>query len=159
MILLIAAAVAAAAPAPAACPDVVTSEAFVCRALVASKSGQPEAAAQAFERKARDVTLRRAPRLPRFGRECMRVHHLVSRGQHAVLAMPFVRRGRALQPALAEMLAQAGVSPGPQVEQLPALLAGRRRVEQGEVDVLHLLADEPQRERGREVLLPEGADR
>ena len=52
MILLIAAAVAAAAPAPAACPDVVTSEAFVCRALAASKSGQPEAAAQAFEQAA-----------------------------------------------------------------------------------------------------------
>ena len=52
MILLIAAAVAAAPPAPAACPDVVTSEAFVCRALVASKSGQPEAAAQAFEQAA-----------------------------------------------------------------------------------------------------------
>jgi tetratricopeptide (TPR) repeat protein len=52
LILLIAAAVAAAAPAPAACPDVVTSEAFVCRALAASKSGQPEAAAQAFEQAA-----------------------------------------------------------------------------------------------------------
>ena len=52
MILLIAAAVAAAAPAPAACPDLVTSEAFVCRALAASKSGQPDAAAQAFEQAA-----------------------------------------------------------------------------------------------------------
>jgi tetratricopeptide (TPR) repeat protein len=52
LILLIAAAVAAAAPAPAACPDVVTSEAFVCRALAASKSGQPETAAQAFEQAA-----------------------------------------------------------------------------------------------------------
>jgi tetratricopeptide (TPR) repeat protein len=52
LIFLIAAAVAAAAPAPAACPDVVTSEAFVCRALAASKSGQPETAALAFEQAA-----------------------------------------------------------------------------------------------------------
>jgi tetratricopeptide (TPR) repeat protein len=52
LIILIAAAVAAAAPAPVACPDVVTSEAFVCRALAASKSGQPDAAAQAFEQAA-----------------------------------------------------------------------------------------------------------
>jgi tetratricopeptide (TPR) repeat protein len=52
LILLLAAAVAAAAPAPAACPDLVTSEAFVCRALAASKSGQSDAAAQAFEKAA-----------------------------------------------------------------------------------------------------------
>lgn len=56
MILFIAAAVAAAAPAPSACPDVVTSEAFVCRALAASNSGQPEAAAQAFENAAEAQT-------------------------------------------------------------------------------------------------------
>jgi tetratricopeptide (TPR) repeat protein len=55
MILLIAAAVAAAAPAPGAaprCPDVVTPEAFVCRALEDSKSGKHEAAATAFEQAA-----------------------------------------------------------------------------------------------------------
>jgi tetratricopeptide (TPR) repeat protein len=52
LILLIAATVAAAAPAPAACPDLATTEAFVCRALAASKAGQPQAAAEAFEKAA-----------------------------------------------------------------------------------------------------------
>jgi tetratricopeptide (TPR) repeat protein len=53
MILLIAAAIAAAAPAAAVqCPDVVTAEAFVCRALEASNDGKPEAAAAAFEQAA-----------------------------------------------------------------------------------------------------------
>ena len=61
MIVLIAAAIAAAAPgaapapAPAsaaACPDVVTPDAFVCRALESSKGGKPEAAATAFEQAA-----------------------------------------------------------------------------------------------------------
>ena len=53
MILLIAAALAAATPAPAeACPDVVTPAAFVCRALEASKAGQPATAAAAFEQAA-----------------------------------------------------------------------------------------------------------
>jgi len=52
MILLIAVALAA-APAPAeTCPDVVTPAAFVCRALEASKAGQPDAAAAAFEQAA-----------------------------------------------------------------------------------------------------------
>jgi tetratricopeptide (TPR) repeat protein len=51
MILFLAAALAAAAPA-GACPDVVTPEAFVCRALEASKAGKPEAAAAAFEQAA-----------------------------------------------------------------------------------------------------------
>jgi tetratricopeptide (TPR) repeat protein len=52
MILAIAAAIAA-APAPAAaCPDLVTPQAFVCRALQASNSGDSEAAAQAFEQAA-----------------------------------------------------------------------------------------------------------
>ena len=46
MILLIAASLAA------ACPDVVTSEAFVCRALESSQAGKPEAAAAAFEQAA-----------------------------------------------------------------------------------------------------------
>jgi tetratricopeptide (TPR) repeat protein len=61
MILLFAAALAAAAPAPAAappatqaaCPDVVTPDALVCRALDAQKSGNSEAAAQAFEEAAK----------------------------------------------------------------------------------------------------------
>ena len=50
MILALAAALAAAQPVP--CPDLVTSEAFVCRALAASKAGKPEEAAQAFEQAA-----------------------------------------------------------------------------------------------------------
>ena len=50
MILLLAA-VLAAAPA-GSCPDVVTPEAFVCRALEASNGGKPEAAATAFEQAA-----------------------------------------------------------------------------------------------------------
>ena len=54
MILLIAAALAAApaAAAPGPCPDVVTPDAFVCRALEANKSGKPDAAATAFEQAA-----------------------------------------------------------------------------------------------------------
>ena len=52
MILTIAAAIAAAQAPATACPDVVTPQAFVCRALQANKSGDPEAAAQAFEQAA-----------------------------------------------------------------------------------------------------------
>jgi tetratricopeptide (TPR) repeat protein len=52
MILAIAAAIAAVQAPAAACPDVVTAEAFVCRALQASRSGDSEAAAQAFEQAA-----------------------------------------------------------------------------------------------------------
>ena len=51
MILILAAAIAAQAPAPT-CPDGVTPEALVCRALQASNAGNPEAAAQAFEQAA-----------------------------------------------------------------------------------------------------------
>ena len=52
--VLFAVAVAAAAPAPrAACPDVVTPEAMVCRALEAQKSGDNQSAAQGFEEAAR----------------------------------------------------------------------------------------------------------
>ena len=51
--LLIAAAVAAAAPAASACPDVVTPDALVCRALQAQKAGDHESAAQAFEEAAK----------------------------------------------------------------------------------------------------------
>ncbi len=50
MILFLAAAIAA-APA-AACPDVVTPEAFVCRAMEASAGGKPDVAAAAFEQAA-----------------------------------------------------------------------------------------------------------
>ena len=54
MILAIAAALAAAAPAPAsACPNVVTPEALVCRALEAQKSGDSQTAAQSFEEAAK----------------------------------------------------------------------------------------------------------
>lgn len=49
MIVLVAAAIALAAP---VCPDVVTPEAFVCRALEASTAGKAEAAATAFEQAA-----------------------------------------------------------------------------------------------------------
>ncbi|HVU30080.1 MAG TPA: hypothetical protein VHE36_06750 [Sphingomicrobium sp.] len=54
MILLFAAAVAAAAP-PAAgsCPNLVTPDALVCRALAAEKSGDHQAAAQSFEEAAK----------------------------------------------------------------------------------------------------------
>lgn len=50
MILAFAAALAAATP--AACPDVVTPDAFVCRAVEASAAGKHEAAATAFEQAA-----------------------------------------------------------------------------------------------------------
>jgi tetratricopeptide (TPR) repeat protein len=54
LILLIAAAVAAAAPASApACPNLVTPEALVCRALEAEKGGDHAAAAQGFEEAAK----------------------------------------------------------------------------------------------------------
>jgi tetratricopeptide (TPR) repeat protein len=52
MILAIAAAVAAAAPAPA-CPDVVTPDALVCRALQAQSSGRAEEGAEGFEEAAK----------------------------------------------------------------------------------------------------------
>jgi len=53
--LLIAAAVATAPPATpkAKCPDVVTADALVCRALEAQKAGDNQAAAQAFEEAAK----------------------------------------------------------------------------------------------------------
>jgi tetratricopeptide (TPR) repeat protein len=53
---ILAAAIASAAPVPAAkaaCPDVVTPDALVCRALEAQKRGHNEAAAQAFEEAAK----------------------------------------------------------------------------------------------------------
>ena len=54
MILAIAAALASAAPvATAACPDVVTADALVCRAMAAQKAGNAQAAAQAFEEAAK----------------------------------------------------------------------------------------------------------
>src|SRR5438270_7544460 len=54
MIFAIAAALAAAAPATApACPDVVTPDALVCRALVAEKSGNSAGAAQSFDEAAK----------------------------------------------------------------------------------------------------------
>jgi tetratricopeptide (TPR) repeat protein len=53
MILAIAAAIAAVAPASAACPDVVTPDALVCRALEAQKGGKAEDAAQSFEEAAK----------------------------------------------------------------------------------------------------------
>lgn len=53
MILLFAAALAATAPTATACPDVVTPEALVCRALDAEKIGDHESAAQGFEEAAK----------------------------------------------------------------------------------------------------------
>ena len=53
MIFYIAAAIAAAAPQPAACPEVVTPEAMICRALAAQNDGNPQASAQAFEEAAK----------------------------------------------------------------------------------------------------------
>jgi tetratricopeptide (TPR) repeat protein len=53
LIFLITAAVAAAAPLPTACPNVLTPDALVCRALQAQKSGDNQAAAQAFEEAAK----------------------------------------------------------------------------------------------------------
>ena len=51
MFLILAAATAAAAQ-PASCPDVVTAEAFVCRALEAGNAGKADASATAFEQAA-----------------------------------------------------------------------------------------------------------
>jgi len=53
MSLLIAAAIATAASQASACPDVVTPDALVCRALDAQKGGNAEGAAQAFEEAAK----------------------------------------------------------------------------------------------------------
>jgi tetratricopeptide (TPR) repeat protein len=50
LIFIAAAALAAAAPAP--CPDVVTADAFICRAVHATAESNPEAAALAFEQAA-----------------------------------------------------------------------------------------------------------
>jgi tetratricopeptide (TPR) repeat protein len=52
MIFAVAAAIAAAQAPAATCPDLVTPQAFVCRALQSSKAGDPEAAASAFEQAA-----------------------------------------------------------------------------------------------------------
>jgi tetratricopeptide (TPR) repeat protein len=50
LILALAAALAAAQPAP--CPDVLTADAFICRAIHASADEKPDVAAQAFEQAA-----------------------------------------------------------------------------------------------------------
>jgi tetratricopeptide (TPR) repeat protein len=54
MIFALAAALAATAPAP--CPDVVTAEAFICRAVRAIADDHREEAAQAFEQAAQALT-------------------------------------------------------------------------------------------------------
>lgn len=61
MILLFAAAAAAAAP----CPDLVTPDALVCRALVSQKAGDNQAAAQNFEEAAK-TSLDKDPRTARM---------------------------------------------------------------------------------------------
>jgi tetratricopeptide (TPR) repeat protein len=53
IILTLAAALAVAQPAP--CPDVVTAEAFICRAVHATADNQPADAAAAFEQAAQQV--------------------------------------------------------------------------------------------------------
>jgi tetratricopeptide (TPR) repeat protein len=53
LILLLAAALVSSAPAAASCPDLVTPDALVCRALEAQKSGNNESAAQGFEEAAK----------------------------------------------------------------------------------------------------------
>jgi tetratricopeptide (TPR) repeat protein len=55
-LILLLAAVATAAPAAGACPNVVTPDALVCRALEAQKAGNEEAAAQSFEEAAKAST-------------------------------------------------------------------------------------------------------
>ncbi|MDL2341048.1 MAG: hypothetical protein QFB89_06940 [Pseudomonadota bacterium] len=52
MIILVAAALAAAAPAADACPEVITPDAEICRAIHAQAAGDSAAAAQAFEQAA-----------------------------------------------------------------------------------------------------------
>ncbi|MBA3669827.1 MAG: hypothetical protein H0W71_07165 [Sphingomonas sp.] len=52
MILFLAATLAAAAPAAAACPDVITPDALICRAIHAQAAGDTADAAQAFEQAA-----------------------------------------------------------------------------------------------------------
>jgi tetratricopeptide (TPR) repeat protein len=52
LILALAAALAAAQPAAAPCPDVVTPDAFICRAIHATAEQKPDVAAQAFEQAA-----------------------------------------------------------------------------------------------------------
>lgn len=52
MIIAIAAVLAAAQTPASTCPDLVTPQAFTCRALQASKAGDPEAAASSFEQAA-----------------------------------------------------------------------------------------------------------
>jgi tetratricopeptide (TPR) repeat protein len=64
MIFAVAAAIAA-APAPAACPDVITPDALVCRALEAQKGGRAEEAAQSFEEAAK-ASSDRDPRAARM---------------------------------------------------------------------------------------------
>ena len=53
MILFLAAVTVAATPQSSVCPDVVTADALVCRALSAQKAGDPQSAAQAFEEAAK----------------------------------------------------------------------------------------------------------
>jgi tetratricopeptide (TPR) repeat protein len=60
LILLLAAALAAAAPPATACPDVVTPDALVCRALEAKSNGNEDAAAQAFEEAAKSSSEKEA---------------------------------------------------------------------------------------------------
>ncbi len=61
MIFLLAAAVAAATP----CPDVVTPDALVCRALEAQKAGDSQSAAQAFEEAAK-ASINKDPKTARM---------------------------------------------------------------------------------------------
>ena len=55
MISILLAAALASAAAPAPCPDVVTAEAFICRAIRATADQKPDEAAQAFEQAAQQL--------------------------------------------------------------------------------------------------------
>jgi tetratricopeptide (TPR) repeat protein len=64
-LILFAAALAAAAPQVSKCPDLATSDTFVCRALEAQSTGDNQGAAQAFEQAAGDASpnVLKTPRL------------------------------------------------------------------------------------------------
>jgi tetratricopeptide (TPR) repeat protein len=65
LIPLLAFALATATPATAACPDIVTPDALICRALEAQKSGNNESAAQGFEEAAK-ASLDKDPKTARM---------------------------------------------------------------------------------------------
>ena len=114
MILTIAAALAAAAP---SCPDVVTAEAFVCRAVQSSEAGQSAEAAAAFEQAA-EATSRDDPAKARL---------------HAAAGNMWIAAGQPGKAALALDRALAG--PGLQAEQRGEALLDRARAAEAQSDL------------------------